>query len=348
MSSFAASCVRFLQALHADRLVEPFYRGKGTIVAGHRVLPAADFPPLGFNEGLYSSAEFLDELIGCYRGKGYDLVSMDELYRRLESGDFSRPFVAFTFDDGYRDNLAVAGPVFHKHGAPFTIYVTSATYKRRMSWPYLLEDALAANEVLEYRLDGEDCRERCATYAEKRALFGRLWARLVEMQSIEALEEWFESVLASCRMSPEPYDGLFLDEDELRRLDADPLVTLGAHTAHHYNLARIEAERVEEEMAASKAYLEGLTREEVRHFAYPYGGPSQAGRREFDLARRCGFRTMVTTRTGHIFPQHGATPECLPRVSLHGSYETVRQFEFRANGFLQLRLNRGRRVAGGD
>ena len=34
----------------------------------------------------------------------------------------------------------------------------------------------------------------------------------------------------------------------------------------------------------------------VRHFAYPYGKATDAGSREFALAKECGFETAVTFR----------------------------------------------------
>ena len=42
--------------------------------------------------------------------------------RRLREED-ERRFVCFTFDDGYRDNLEYAYPLFRRRGIPLTLYV---------------------------------------------------------------------------------------------------------------------------------------------------------------------------------------------------------------------------------
>jgi peptidoglycan/xylan/chitin deacetylase (PgdA/CDA1 family) len=49
---------------------------------------------------------------------------LDEAVQRLRDEN-TRPFAAFTFDDGYADNLTRALPIMERFEAPFTIYVTT-------------------------------------------------------------------------------------------------------------------------------------------------------------------------------------------------------------------------------
>ena len=44
-------------------------------------------------------------MIRRLRRSRLDIVSLDEMYRRLTQRDFKRRFVCITFDDGYRDLL---------------------------------------------------------------------------------------------------------------------------------------------------------------------------------------------------------------------------------------------------
>ena len=53
---------------------------------------------------------------------GLDVLSLDEATRRLKEGD-DRRFACFTFDDGYRDNLEYAYPLFKRRSLPLTLYV---------------------------------------------------------------------------------------------------------------------------------------------------------------------------------------------------------------------------------
>ena len=59
------------------------------------------------------------------RARGIDIVTVDEMHRRLTEHDFSRRFACFTFDDGYRDNRDFALPAMREYDAPLTVYVAS-------------------------------------------------------------------------------------------------------------------------------------------------------------------------------------------------------------------------------
>ncbi|MCC6302086.1 MAG: polysaccharide deacetylase family protein [Gammaproteobacteria bacterium] len=74
---------------------------------------------------------------------------------------------------------------------------------------------------------------------------------------------------------------------ELRRLGVD----FGSHGVSHAKLTDVTAARVEEELTRSKAALEDLLGEEVRHFCYPYGRHNAA---VVEAARAAGYRTAVT------------------------------------------------------
>ena len=102
----------YFSAAHV--LMRPFVAGVGAILTLHHVRPPRSdrFQP---NRLLEVRPSFLEDVIRYLRRCRLDLVSLDEMYRRLTEQDFSRRFVCVTIDDGYRDTLQWAYPLLKKH-----------------------------------------------------------------------------------------------------------------------------------------------------------------------------------------------------------------------------------------
>jgi len=132
--------------------------------------------------------------------------------------------------------------------------------------------------------------------------------------------------------------------EQVTRLSRDPLVTIGAHTMNHFKLNRLKAEEVGREIKASKTEIEQKTGNAVRHFAYPYGSRDEVGRREFDIAKTCGFKTMTTVREGNIFAGHRDHLDCLPRIEVTGRLQDLTFIDMRLCGLLSLTRTGLRRV----
>jgi peptidoglycan/xylan/chitin deacetylase (PgdA/CDA1 family) len=130
----------------------------------------------------------------------------------------------------------------------------------------------------------------------------------------------------------------------LKAFAAEPLVTIGAHTITHCNLARQTGETASREMAVGRARIEATLQRPVIHLAYPYGDKIAAGPREFALARTAGFKTAVTTRPGMLFPESADHLTALQRVSLNGNYQDTRILPVLTSGAATAVWNGFRRI----
>ena len=132
--------------------------------------------------------------------------------------------------------------------------------------------------------------------------------------------------------------------EELKAFADDPLVTIGAHTITHCNLARQSEETASFELATSRARIEAALQRPVLHLAYPYGDRIAAGQREFKLAKMAGYKTAVTTRPGMIFPESAEHLTALQRVSLNGNYQDARILPVLTSGAATAMWNGFRRI----
>jgi len=88
-------------------------------------------------------------------------------------------------------------------------------------------------------------------------------------------------------------------------------ITVGSHTVSHPKLAEVPPEHQRRELIDSKACLEALLGEEVRHLCYPYGSFTSDTVR---AAAATGYRSAVTCLRGPVLP--GDHPLVLPRRAI--------------------------------
>jgi peptidoglycan/xylan/chitin deacetylase (PgdA/CDA1 family) len=329
-----------LSLLHATGLAglfSPLTRGAGAILMLHQVSPGepAAFEP---NRILRVTPDFLDQTIRQVLESGFDVLSLDEVTARLSSGKVGRPFVAFTLDDAYKDNLVHAYPVFKTYGLPFTVYApTDYIDGKGELWWLGLERALAALTSAEIEMDGVQRSFQLATAREKNIAYDKIYWWLRSIDETVARQKVRELCVTAGICLNTLCRDLIMDWEELRHLAADPLVTIGGHTRRHYAVGRLGPG------AARAEIVEGITRLEkelsrpIRHFSFPFGDETSAGPRDFAIARDLGFATAVTTRKGVVHLEHKDALHALPRLSLNGDFQHARYVEVLLSG-LPFRL----------
>jgi peptidoglycan/xylan/chitin deacetylase (PgdA/CDA1 family) len=329
----------------AHLMLRPFVGGVGAILTLHHVRPPRPdrFQP---NRLLEVTPRFLARVVKHLRRSGLDLVSLDELHRRITDGDFSRRFVCLTFDDGYRDMLQWAYPILKEANVPFAVYVpTSFPDRLGELWWLVLEAVVARNDRIGLVIDGRDRKFDCATVAEKRALYDELYWWLRARPTDAELRSVVRNLAAFYHVDIAAFcDELCMTWAEIAELASDPLVTIGAHTVNHSILAKLSKETVRSEMELSASVIEAALSVRPQHLSYPYGDRGSAGAREFKIAAELGFKTAVTTRPGVLFPQHKQHLTALPRLSLNGDYQRIRYLRVLLSGSATAMWNGFRRV----
>ena len=323
-----------LSALHysgADSMIAPFTRGIGAIFLLHQVSAGKPgrFEP---NRIRKVAPQFLELVIRQVRQWGFEIVSLDEAHFRLIEGDYGKPFVCFTFDDGYRDNLEHAYPIFNQHRLPFAVYIpTDYADGRGDLWWLALEKVIGQVDALTLKMDGTLRRLRCSTPAEKDATFHAVYWWLRSIDEVDA-RSTVRELCDGIDFDADSLSDLMMSWTEIRQLAADPLVTIGGHTRRHYALARLTLAEAYAEIEKSVRRIEQETGKPCRHFSYPYGDAASAGPREFALVKELGLRTGVTTRNGLIHPRHALELAALPRISLSGDYQKPRYVKVLLSG----------------
>ena len=329
----------------AYQVLRPFVSGIGAIVTLHHVRPPRP-EPFQPNRLLEITPQFLDDVLVELRGSEVDLVSLDEMHRRLVEGDFARRFVAITIDDGYRDTLQWAYPILRRHQAPFAVYIpTSFPDRLGELWWLVLESVVARSEEVILSVDGRQEAFRCASVLEKREAFDRLYRWLRSLATEAELRAVVRALASRYHVDIAAFcDELCMGWEELKTLAADPLVTIGAHTVNHVMLAKVPEQLARVEMDTSRTVIESALGTRPAHLSYPVGDQTSAATREFRLADELGFKTAVTTRPGVLFASHRNHLMALPRISLNGEHQQLRYARVLLSGAATAMWNGFRRI----
>lgn len=326
---------RTLLALHASgahRLAPKSLAGIGVIFMLHRVREddGVEFAP---NRILEITPSFLEETIGTVRELGYTCMSLDEAVKRLEAGETGERFAVFTLDDGYKDNLTDALPVFERHGVPFTVYLTTGLPDGHAEiWWVALERAIASAVAMRVTTHAGEISMFTRDAREKTEAWNRIyWALRALPEHEMRAEVRRQAMMHGVDMGALTRE-LALTWDEVRRLAAHPLASVEAHTAEHFAQAGLSAGESRIDIERGIARMEAELGYRPRHFSYPYGDPGSAGERDFALAEALGFRSATTTRKGLIQPSHAKRMTSLPRLSLNGDFQDRRMLEALLSG----------------
>jgi peptidoglycan/xylan/chitin deacetylase (PgdA/CDA1 family) len=332
-------CKDFVSAL-----ARPIFGGAGCILALHRVVREPQRSTIRPNRALEISPESLRSILQWIRQRRLEIIRLDEIRNRLGSPRGPK-FVCFTFDDGYRDNLEVALPIFREFSYPFAVNVTTGFINRTASvWWYTLEEILKARNAVRFPWESTIREWRTGSAEAREAAFAEI-AALIRSQGAATRDELINAICDSAQVdSLKQTRELMMDWEELGKLASDYYVAIGAHSVGHHVFSRLNSEELEGELIDAKAELEARLNKPVQHLAYPFGGRDAVGQREFELARECDYITAVTTRNGNLFQEHAWHLQSMPRLGIDGNYEPLTLLRRMESGLIPARGNRWRRL----
>jgi peptidoglycan/xylan/chitin deacetylase (PgdA/CDA1 family) len=318
-------------------LTKPFFSGRGHILMMHRVILPVKKTRIHNHLSLEISPEHLERIIEFFLKKRYDFISLDALADWMHYNiKTNRKFVAFTFDDGYKDNLEYALPVLQKHKVPFTIYITNSfPEKKAILWWYLLEDLLIRTPNIKYLFPSGMVDVRCYSYSQKERAFSIIRNHLMKL-NYENIQDELNKFFSNFGFQVSDYaSNLCLSWDNINSLVADPLFSIGSHTLNHHNLLNLSDKQAYAEVSESKAIIENKIQRTVQHFSYPLG---KFGKREVEIVKKCNFTTATTTQTGNISLNHSDNLHSLPRIQVN-SLTTEKVLKLQINGFYPALLH---------
>ncbi|SNB55497.1 Polysaccharide deacetylase [Marinobacter sp. es.042] len=291
------------------------------ILTYHRILPS-DAPERAAEQpGMLTTPEALEEHIRFARKLGAELIHLNEWLERNEKGEkLPHLSVAFTFDDGWRDNYQYAYPKLKAQNAPATIFlVTRMIGTDKTFWPEQVLSLVTTKAIPDNAPAFEWLRPYLPTKSDpggnhRLSLLeaDEVVAQLKSLEDatiIDSLEKVYES---HPELAPTPTARSILNSSELTEMSQDGLVMFGAHTRHHFRLNRLKDEKtLKEEIVDCLDDLRRLGKSAIPVFCYPNGNITGKGQNLVSST----YKAACTTKTG--WNHTGCNPYDLRRFNLH-------------------------------
>jgi peptidoglycan/xylan/chitin deacetylase (PgdA/CDA1 family) len=240
-------------------------------------------------------AKRFDALMGHVRRR-FNVLPLRDAIAKLRERALPTRALAITFDDGYRDNLAIAAPILKRHGVPATVFIAPAYLDGGCMWNDVVIEACRSSPRPELNLGVFGLGVRgIGDVSARRALVAEMLDLLKYRGHVErdALARQFAQIAES----QVPSD-LMLTSGSLDSLSHHG-IEIGAHTSHHPILAQTSVDVAWSEIRDSRVWLERSTGKKVTMFAYPNGKPYRDYRIEHvQMVREAGYEAAVSTAHG--------------------------------------------------
>lgn len=297
--------------------------GKPTllILTYHRILPADAPERTAEQPGMVTSPETLDRHIRLVKELGAEPMHLDDWLERNKHGEkLPKLAVAFTFDDGWRDNYLFAYPRLKPQNTPATIFlVTQMINTEETFWPeqvltLLTSQAIPVGDKSFDWLRPHLPASATSSSAQPLSLVqaDEVISRLKTMDDATILANLEYVYQAHPDLASTETSRAILNASELEEMSRDGLVRYGAHTRHHYRLNRlINEQTLKEEIAGCLEDLKALGKAAVPIFCYPNGDITGEG----ETLVSDHYKAACTTKTG--WNRAGCDPYDLHRFNLH-------------------------------
>lgn len=273
------------------------------ILTYHRVLPGNAGERELEQPGMIVSPGNLQQHINVMRSLGAAPTHLDEWLKKKKTGDTLPALsVAFTFDDGWRDNYLHGYPVLRREGVPATIFlVTGMIDTNDTFWPEQVIELLRTPgidlgdpklEWLQPFLSGLNHRATPLSLLEADEVINRL----KDLDDATIIQHLKDSALPfDDSDQPTNKAPAILQSNELREMSANDIIKYGAHTKNHFRLNRLNnSQALQEQIVGCQADLDRMQINSVPIFCYPNGDITEGG--EQLVANT--YKAACTTKTG--------------------------------------------------
>jgi len=276
------------------------FGGKGLALMFHRVRPQNIMSKFEQNRKWEITPEKLESILLFFLKNKFEIIPAHQVENYMNYQK-NRPFVVFTFDDGYSDNIEFAYPIFKKYNVPFSIFLTTA-YIQGTCYPYefLIENFISDVKHFSFNFENKEFTFKNLNDNDKSKVFNQIYKIVKENNNGKNIDRIQELIFGNYLQ--ENYKTIKIIEPQtIRDLSNDTIVTFGLHTENHYVMSQLTYQEQMNEIHDSMDYLRKLQVDIHSTMAYPYGGRNDINADTLQIMNVTDIKYCYTTWPGNIF-----------------------------------------------
>jgi peptidoglycan/xylan/chitin deacetylase (PgdA/CDA1 family) len=204
----------------------------------------------------------------------YNIITVEQAFEHDFIND--EKSVCITFDDGYENNLDYLFPLVTAYDVPVAIYVTAVG---SMEIPILWADLV---DIATTKLPAAFHAYSTTFYKDENGRFSALkrFIKQCPIGGTDKFKKLYDGIFSQIPnfMQEADHDDYWklLNDDQIKILSENKLVTIGSHGYWHNNLSNLPFDVATKEIDQSLTYLEKLTGRKVETLAFPDGSYNTA------------------------------------------------------------------------
>lgn len=261
-----------------------------------------------------------------YLRKNFEIISIDEFYKRYTKNTFTNNEVVLTFDDGYLNNLTIVKPLLKKYNLPFTVFISTHNISKGELFPTSVARLLIwGSNIKKIKIPVLNFESSIITEEEKKDVSKKI-SDFLKNEKLETVKIIVKELIEN--ISTEEYISLRkkyssvepMNWDHVKKILGDG-VTVGSHCDYHICCHENQSkEDITYQITNSKNIIEEKLGVDCHFFAYPNGDFTSFSNQ---CVQNAGYLMGFSTSKEKITSGKNNT-SAIPRISLPSHYDTFR------------------------
>jgi peptidoglycan/xylan/chitin deacetylase (PgdA/CDA1 family) len=273
------------------------------------------------------STELVENCFEFLRKNNFDIISLEKAVSLYGSKVIlDRPTVAFTIDDGYRDQYEVGLDVFKKYDCPMTYFITTEMMNgKEWMWDskleFLFDESIRQNKIANFK------KSMNLQEIDSSELLRRIVNTFKAFSYIEIGERISKlSMFLDIEIPLHPPEKFkYMNWGAVQHLEKSEM-KIAPHSKFHYILSKQSNERSKNEILDSWEDIKTNVLNPTPIFCYPIGKIGDFGCREKITIKEAGMIAAVTAEPGSLSISREIDMFDIPRYSLPNNLTDFKQY----------------------